>query len=151
MLCQVHACTALRKIQAPPTALGLLHAGGLLEDALLPRQSLGGLRRVFAPKLAGLLKLAAACAAGPPSTVALFSSIASLLGSPGQANYAAANAALDAWALRAQHQGCACASLQWGAWSSVGMAAASPSLLARLQRQVWAGRPEEIPALVALT
>ena len=140
----------------------------MLEDALLPKQTLASLRRVFAPKVAGLRNLAGALAAGPPAVVALFSSIASMLGSPGQGNYAAANAALDSWALAVQRQvsnyflfqvhlpaplpgvhrqqkcwrrcccaqGCAWSSLQWGAWSSVGMAAASPPLLARLQRQV---------------
>ena len=133
---QVHAATSLWRRSSPPAKSGLLHAGGVLEDALLPRHSLGSLRRVLAPKLAGLLHLAHASAAGPPASTALFSSIASMLGSPGQGNYAAANAALDGWALRAQRQGHACSSLRWGAWSSVGMAAASPQLLARLQRQV---------------
>lgn len=88
----------------PAAGATLVHAGGVLEDALLPKQTLGSLRRVFAPKLAGLRNLAGALAAAPPAAVALFSSIASLLGSPGQGNYAAANAALDSWALAAQRQ-----------------------------------------------
>ena len=88
----------------PAAGATLVHAGGVLEDALLPKQTLAGLRRVFAPKLAGLRSLTAASAAGPPAAVALFSSIAAMLGTPGQGNYAAANAALDSWALAALRQ-----------------------------------------------
>ena len=59
---------------------------------------------------------------GPPRQV-LFSSITALLGAPGQANYCAANAALDSMAASAQATGVAVVSVQWGAWSGAGMAA----------------------------
>jgi hypothetical protein len=66
----------------------------------------------------------------PLGTVVLFSSMAALLGSAGQANYAAANAALDGAAAAAQHGGVAAISVQWGAWAGAGMAAGS-ELVAR--------------------
>lgn len=79
-------------------------AGGLLEDAPLQKQTAAAVRRVMAPKVAGVSALLAATSAAPVATVALFSSIAALLGNAGQANYGAANAALDAIASRLQAQ-----------------------------------------------
>ncbi|BDA51455.1 probable oleandomycin polyketide synthase, modules 5 and 6 [Coccomyxa sp. Obi] len=127
------ASWALR--QGPPCGATIVHAGGVLADNLLPSQTLASLRTVFAPKLAGARHLAAVLAPGPPAAAAAFSSIAGVLGSPGQGNYAAANSALDAWVDTQRHEGVAWTSLQWGAWSGVGMAAASSALLGRLQRQ----------------
>ena len=68
------------------------------QDAVLAKQRPASVREVFAPKLSGAEQLAACSAGAPLSAGALFSSVAGLLGSSGQANYAAANAALDAWA-----------------------------------------------------
>lgn len=65
----------------------------------------------------------AAAGAAPLSAVALFSSTSALLGRAGQANYAAANAAMGAWADRQHSAGFGATSIMWGAWAG-GMAAA---------------------------
>jgi KR domain len=76
----------------------------MTQDAALPQQTVARLRAVLAPKASGTRNLLAAVAAAPLGSVALFSSIAALLGNAGQSNYAAANALLDAGASAAHVQ-----------------------------------------------
>ena len=109
------SCT---RAAAPLTTL--LHASGVLQDSMLQGQTPAGLRAALAPKVAGLPAIGSAIGLLPMRHVALFSSVASLLGTAGQANYAAANAGLDAWAAAQQSTGCVAKAIQWGAWSSTG-------------------------------
>jgi hypothetical protein len=83
--------------------LGLMHAGGVLADDVLTSQTLGSLRTAAAPKQLASARLGGVFSRQPSVFQLFFSSVAALLGSPGQANYSAANAALDAAAQRA-HQ-----------------------------------------------
>jgi hypothetical protein len=84
---------------------GVLHAGGVLQDAVLANQDLHHIRTAWAPKAAGAQHLMAILGRlKPVAVLKLFSSIASQLGSGGQANYAAANAMLDAMAARLHSQ-----------------------------------------------
>ena len=103
----------------------LLHAGGLLQDATLPNQTAGRATAVMAPKCAGMTRLDAETHAHDMRSSVMFSSVASLLGSGGQANYCAANGWLDAFARVASSQGRAATSVQWGAWSGGGGKAAN--------------------------
>lgn len=107
----------------------IYHTSGNLSDSILQRQSVNGFREVFAPKVDCLARLALS---QDKSRLVLFSSISSLLGTSGQANYAAANGVFDAFATMQSHYGSACVSVQWGAWSSLGMASSHPALLQRL-------------------
>jgi short-subunit dehydrogenase len=114
--------------------LAVLHAGGVLRDGLMQQQSLSAAKQVFAPKPVALQAWLDVAALQPVSQQVLFSSVAALLGSPGQSNYAAANAALDAAAGALQGAGLGVVSVQWGAWAGAGMAAADASTAARVAR-----------------
>ncbi len=103
---------------------GVVHAAGVLDDGVLTEQSEARFAQVLAPKVAGAWNLHELTAGSGLEFFLMFSSIASLWGSPGQSSYAAANAFLDALASYRQSQGLPGQSLAWGAWSEEGMAAA---------------------------
>jgi acyl carrier protein len=89
---------------------------------------------VYAPKIVALQRLSGGTAAHPGAFQVLFSSVAALLGSPGQTNYSAANSQLDALAVTSQQKGAVATSVQWGAWAGAGMAAGDASTKARVER-----------------
>jgi acyl carrier protein len=128
------AAAAAAAIASRQRLAAVMHAGGVLADALLQNMSPSLIRRALAPKVAGLGNLQLPMLLQPAARSLLFSSVAALLGSPGQANYSAANAALDAAALCNQQFGLPTTSVQWGAWSQAGMAAQDRSTLLRVQR-----------------
>jgi len=103
---------------------GLIHAAGVLEDGTLLNQSWEQFRHVWAPKAEGAWHLHRLTQELPLDFFLLFSSAASLLGSAGQANHGAANAFLDQLAHYRRSLGLPALSLNWGAWSEVGQAAA---------------------------
>jgi myxalamid-type polyketide synthase MxaE and MxaD len=102
---------------------GVLHAAGVLADGVLPTQDLPRLREVLAPKAAGAWNLHVATRGLELDCFVLYSSASSLLGAPGQANYAAANAFVDALARLRRAQGLPALAVQWGAFAEVGLAA----------------------------
>ena len=108
------------------------HAAGVLADGLLRGQTASSIKRVYAPKACGALCLQQACATSPLDACVMFSSIAALMGGGGQTNYAAANYTLDSLGACRRKRGQAAASVQWGPWADVGMAA-SERVNARLQ------------------
>lgn len=114
---------------------GILHGAGVLADKPLHGQSLGASRHVFAPKVFGVLCFAHATALQPIRSFHTYSSVSALLGNPGQANYAGANAAMDAIVCSMHSRGLPTGSFQWGPWAQAGMAARGKSLIQRLERQ----------------
>ncbi|WP_392535313.1 SDR family NAD(P)-dependent oxidoreductase [Nostoc sp. C117] len=106
-----------------PPLRGVIHAAGILDDGVLLQQNLQRFAKVMAPKVEGAWNLHLLTQDIPLDFFVCFSSVASLLGSAGQGNYAAANAFLDALAHHRNLQGLPSLSINWGPWSNIGMAA----------------------------
>ncbi len=106
-----------------PPIRGVFHAAGVLDDGLLVEMSLDRLERTWQPKLAGAMSLHTALVDQPLDFFVLFSSVATVLGSPGQANYSASNGALDGFAAWRRGQGLPATTINWGPWADSGMAA----------------------------
>ena len=118
------------RIAELPPLRGVMHAAGVLDDGVILQQTPARFADVLAPKVRGSLLLHQASAALDLDFFVLFSSVAAALGSPGQANYAAANSFLDALAAERRRRGLAGISLQWGPWQGAGMAAGQAEVLA---------------------
>jgi len=106
----------------------------VLDDGVLLRQDWERFAGVMGPKVSGAWNLHRLTLGEPLDFFVLFSSTASLLGSPGQGNHSAANAFLDALAHHRRALGHPALSVNWGAWSEVG-AAASRERKERLELQ----------------
>ena len=117
-----------------PPIRGVVHAAGVLQDGLLTQLDAAALNSVLRPKMIGGWLLHRLLADVPLDFFVLFSSAGSLLGQPGQGNYAAANAFLDALAHHRKALGQPALSVNWGAWSGKGFAetAGGKRLAARL-------------------
>ncbi|MGQ4807051.1 hypothetical protein NKDENANG_00389 [Candidatus Entotheonellaceae bacterium PAL068K] len=102
---------------------GVIHAAGVLDDGSLLQQDWARFVKVLAPKVWGAWNLHTLTQEISLDFFILFSSIASLLGNRGQANHAAANTFLDAFAHYRRAQHLPALSINWGAWSEVGAAA----------------------------
>ncbi|AHM66821.1 polyketide synthase [Paenibacillus polymyxa SQR-21] len=77
---------------------GIIHAAGVTSDNFMIKKTEEELQKVLAPKVTGLTNLDQACKDIPLDFFILFSSVAGSLGNIGQADYAAANAFMDAYA-----------------------------------------------------
>jgi NAD(P)-dependent dehydrogenase (short-subunit alcohol dehydrogenase family)/acyl carrier protein len=110
------------KANMPPLR-GIIHAAGILDDGILIEQNWQRFWQVLEPKVAGAWNLHQLTQDIQLDFFVCFSSIAALLGSLGQANYAAANAFVDALAHYRQKLGLPGLSINWGPFSGIGMAA----------------------------
>jgi acyl transferase domain-containing protein/NADP-dependent 3-hydroxy acid dehydrogenase YdfG/acyl carrier protein len=101
---------------------GVVHCAGELADATLLQQTPDRFALTAAAKVGGAVALHQACADHDLDLFVLFSSAAGILGSPGQANYAAANAVMDELARIRRARGLPAVTVQWGPWTGGGMA-----------------------------
>ncbi|MFG1380954.1 SDR family NAD(P)-dependent oxidoreductase [Xanthobacter versatilis] len=106
-----------------PALRGVIHAAGVLDDGVLTALDPARLESVFAAKVRGAYALHRATAHRPLDLFVLFSSLGSVLGAPGQANYAAANAFLDRLAHARRAKGLPALAINWGGWQDTGMTA----------------------------
>ncbi|HIK08529.1 MAG TPA: type I polyketide synthase [Trichormus sp. M33_DOE_039] len=110
--------------QDMPPLRGVIHSAAVLDDGILLQLTPERLHKVMQPKIEGAWNLHTHTLNQPLDFFVLFSSAASLLGSAGQGNYAAANAFLDGLAHYRHSQNLPALSINWGAWAEVGLAAA---------------------------
>jgi acyl carrier protein len=115
---------ALDKIQATlPPLKGIIHAAGILDDGILTQLDWKRFEKVMGVKMGGAWHLHQLTQNLPLDFFVCFSSITSVLGNAGQANYAAANAFLDGLAYYRRSLGLPGLTINWGPWGEVGMAA----------------------------
>ncbi|MFF8265734.1 SDR family NAD(P)-dependent oxidoreductase, partial [Streptomyces virginiae] len=116
----------------------VIHAAGALDDATLDNLTPHHLTRVLRPKSDAAWNLHDLTRDHDLAHFVLFSSIAGLIGNPGQANYAAANTYLDALAHHRHHHGLPATSLAWGLWDTGTGSMAAQFSEADMQR--WAAK-----------
>ena len=112
---------------------GVVHAAGVLDDGLIESQTTERFEKVLKPKIVAARLLDEMTQALELDLFVLYSSVASILGSPGQSNYATGNAFLDGLAARRRASGLPTLSINWGPWTE-GMAD-DPRILKRLSLQ----------------
>lgn len=106
-----------------PPLQGIIHAAAVFDDKALVSMDEDSFARMLAPKYQGALNLHAATSTPPLPSLqhfVLFSSISTMLGNPGQANYVAANAGLEGLTRLRLEQGLPCTCLAWGPVGDVG-------------------------------
>ncbi|WP_444545125.1 type I polyketide synthase [Streptomyces flavofungini] len=112
----------LAEIPADAPLSAVVHAAGLGQDLMIDATGPADFAEIVAAKTAGAAHLDDLLGDTPLDAFVLFSSIAGVWGSGGQAAYAAANAFLDGLAERRRAQGRAVTAVAWGPWGGSGMA-----------------------------
>ncbi len=119
---QVRSMFARLAGEAPPIC-GIIHAAGVIKDHPLAEMDYPSLAAVMDAKVAGAWSLHEQSLGLDLDFFVLFSSISAVLGTPGQGNYAAANAFMDALAVFRRRSGVPALSINWGPWDAIGMTA----------------------------
>ena len=139
--CDIGDRRALEKLfeniraEMPPLA-GIIHAAMVLDDGLLSDLDEERFRRVLEPKIEGVENLDYITRGMPLDYFVLFSSVVTLIGNPGQANYVAANAYMEGVARRRRQEGRTALAIGWGPISDVGVVARTEALRSRFEKLI---------------
>ncbi|WP_435846624.1 type I polyketide synthase, partial [Streptomyces chrestomyceticus] len=117
-----------------PELSSVMHTAGVLDDGVVDRLDTARLETVLGVKAHGAVLLDELTAGLDLDAFVLFSSAASTVGGPGQGNYAAANAFLDALAENRRGRGLAGLSVAWGLWGGGGLGESSEVIRSRMRR-----------------
>ncbi|MEU4205979.1 type I polyketide synthase [Streptomyces sp. NPDC026294] len=120
-----------------PPLTAVMHTAGVLDDGVLDRLDADRLANALAAKATGAAHLDTLTADCDLDAFVLFSSAAATFGGAGQANYAAANAFLDALADNRRSRGLPALSIAWGPWAGDGVSQATEAARQRLRRNRW--------------
>ncbi|WP_460062336.1 type I polyketide synthase [Streptomyces sp. YKOK-I1] len=140
--CDVADRGAVEALLAGCAVDAVVHAAGAVVNVPLAEVSVGDLAEVWAGKVAGAVHLDAVLADRVLDAFVVFSSIAGVWGSGGQAGYAAANAALDGLVQARRSRGLVGTSVAWGPWAGGGMAADEGAVEALRRRGLVALDPQ---------
>ncbi len=132
-----------RMARGMPPLRGVIHLAMQIEDKTMERLERGSFQRVLASKAEGAWWLHQFSEGMPLEFFVLFSSAVALLGSAGQASYAAANSYLDGLAAYRRGRGLPALSVNWGLLEKVGYVSRNPALEAALQNSGLVGIPPE--------
>ncbi len=117
----------------PPVA-GVIHAAMVLDDGILANLDAERFHRVLAPKVAGAENLDHLVRGENLDYFIVYSSVTTLIGNPGQANYVAANAYMEGLVRRRRQKGLPALAIGWGPILDVGVVAQNQRLQSGLQR-----------------